>query len=65
VSAIAISPLSFLKLFCYVKGKHYNHTYPVEIGKEKWVTDLKDSIKERAGQTFHNVSCPVESFHSS
>ena len=55
MSAVAISPSSFLKLLCYVKGEHYNHAFPVEIGKENWVADLKDAIKENKSHLFRDV----------
>ena len=56
MSAAAITPSSFLKLLCYVKGEHYNHAFPVEIGKEKWVADLKDAIKEKKKPDFNHIT---------
>lgn len=56
MSVVAISPSSFLKLLCYVKGKHYNHTFPVEIGKEKWVANLKKAINQEKRPDFNHIT---------
>jgi hypothetical protein len=55
MSAVAISPSSFLKLLCYVKGKPYKYAFEVKIGNEESAPALKDAIKEMMGETFHDV----------
>ena len=42
-------------MLCYVKGEHYNHAFPVEIEKEKWVADLKKAIKVEKSPWFDHI----------
>jgi hypothetical protein len=53
---VAISLSSFLKLLCYVKGKHYNHAFEVKIGNEESVAALKKAIKEEKRLDFDHIT---------
>lgn len=44
-----------LRLFCYVRGDHYNQAFEVKIGKEESVSSLKEAIKEKKSKTYHEV----------
>ena len=52
---VAISPFSFLQLFCYVRDDDYKHAFEVKIRMNDSVASLKQCIKEVAGQTFRDV----------
>jgi hypothetical protein len=55
LTSVVIHPTSFLQLFCYVHGDDPDHVFEIKIGNEESVAALKDAIKEKKSQMFHDV----------
>jgi Crinkler effector protein N-terminal domain len=52
---IALFSISMFRLFCYVRGDHYQQAFEVKIGKEESVSSLKKAIKEEKSRFFHEI----------
>jgi hypothetical protein len=47
--------MSMLTLLCYVHGDDYKQAFPVKIGREETVAELKKSIKKEKSRAFRDI----------